>query len=146
MYTQQLRDIYAFEKPDTENPPPEFEDGVYVTHLYILANRLICPELVQPALDMAIDHFNTFGPSFAAIHLAFDNLPEHDIFLQAMVNDYCNWSCEDKLATEDALDLPQEFLLRVTRKSISMSMHKEEHLKHEDYKACGSGSREFEFI
>lgn len=89
---------------------------MHITQLYILANRIIAPELTEAALEMAVATFNNNSPLQWAIGLAFENLPDNDGFLQMLVDEWCSWAREPTTPERaEEPHLPTSFLFRAVR-------------------------------
>jgi len=107
----------------------------HITHLNILAYRLIFPELKRVVLEAAVTTFNMNGPRiFKAISFAFNDLPADHPFLQLLVDHHCLfYTPEDNdLFQESIRKLPQEFIFRIIRKYSEVAK-KDDKLKLTDY-------------
>jgi hypothetical protein len=116
-------------------------EDVYVTKLYILANRFIAPEFTALALGLAVRQLNSVSAKANTVNLAFASLPENDIFLQVLVDNWCKFHRPDRMVggQEFHWDLPMEFLRRVINR-YSMTCNRLGNLRVCDYLESGSTS------
>jgi hypothetical protein len=82
----------------------EVDDDPYVTTLvkaYVFGDRFLAPTFRKAVLDFLIEHVSYFPipPWFYATAYGFDNLPEEDPMLQALVDIHC---CYYKSTLRDA--------------------------------------------
>ncbi|KAF1964931.1 hypothetical protein BU23DRAFT_561468 [Bimuria novae-zelandiae CBS 107.79] len=138
LYRQDLPEIkqrnwtkYGGSKEDTD---------IYVTRLYVLADRFIMPKLKQLALEIAFTEFDEYvWPALNTIKFAFESLPEGDPFLQLLVDQHClyydggGFYNRYELETQECFGkLPGGFLVGVMRRYAEM-VKKERRLRFEDY-------------
>ncbi|KAF2441470.1 hypothetical protein P171DRAFT_446355 [Karstenula rhodostoma CBS 690.94] len=133
LYTQKLLDFREWDKYGGEHSL--IYNGMHVTQLYVLANRIIAPELTKTTLELAVDYFNSDYVSVETIIFAYANLPEEDIYLQLLVDEF--YTFFRKISKEDVNDedelLPTKFLRGVINKYALLATTEQKSLEVENY-------------